>query len=246
MVVLAVALVLGCTPEQTQRKSDSDSSKLAALNVKMAIEYMREGANETAFSRLKKALEYDPHNAPAHTALGSLYERLGETEKAEHHYRTAVRYAPEDSAALNNYGQFLCQHDRGAEALTLFDRALENPLYRQPELAHTNAGNCAYQMGDLPGAEQRLRTALQANPRFAPALQLMSRVAFERNEHLPARAYLQRYFEVGPQTAATLWLGVQVERALGDEDTAASYALGLRSRFPDSNEARALRDLEGK
>jgi type IV pilus assembly protein PilF len=37
-----------------------------------------------------------------------------------------------------------------------------------------------------------------------------------------------------------LWLGVRIERRLGDRNSEASYALQLRNRFPDSREARAL------
>ena len=40
--------------------------------------------------------------------------------------------------------------------------------------------------------------------------------------------------------AQALWLGVQIERALGDTASAASYAQQLRKNFPDSKEAQAL------
>jgi type IV pilus assembly protein PilF len=41
-------------------------------------------------------------------------------------------------------------------------------------------------------------------------------------------------------TAEALWLGVRVERRLGDRNSEASYALQLRNKFPNSREARAL------
>jgi type IV pilus assembly protein PilF len=41
-------------------------------------------------------------------------------------------------------------------------------------------------------------------------------------------------------SAEVLWLGVRVERKLGDRNSEESYALQLRNNFPNSSEARAL------
>ena len=57
---------------------------------------------------------------------------------------------------------------------------------------------------------------------------------------LSARAYLQRFLEVSKHTAASLWMGIRIERQLGDKDAIASYKLALRNNFPDSNEATLL------
>ncbi len=243
-VLLPALLLCACSSSPRIEDPAYDANKLAQLNVNMAIEYMREGKNDVALNRLGAALEYDPAYPPAHGTLGVLYARLGEDAKAERHFKEAVRRAPGDPSLLNNYGQFLCRDDRFEDGMALFDRALEDPLYNTPEVALTNAGLCARRAGDMETAEARFRKALQGQPRFAIALREMADIAFDKGEHLSARAYLQRYREVAPHTAETLWLGVQVERALGDLDTAASYALTLKSRFPDSDQAQQLRQSE--
>ncbi len=243
--LLAAALAGGCAtrpPAVPKEAAQTDNTKLSDIHVQTAVEYMRQGNFETALNRLGKALEYNPNNAAAHSTLGILYSRLGQPDKAEKHYAEAVRTAPDDSGALNNYGQFLCSQGRHAEALALFDRAVANPLYRTPAVAQTNAGTCALEAGDPATAETRLRAALQSDPKFAPALMQMARVSFDKAEHLSARAYLQRYLEVAKPTAASLWLGVRIERALGNTDGASSHALALRSRFPDSEETRLLNE----
>lgn len=239
---LALTALAGCAqaPVTSNNAPAQDPDRLAEVYVQMGVEYMREGQNEIALNRLQKALQHDPGYPAAHTTLGILYARLGERDKAERHFREAVRLAPEDSAALNNYGQFLCARGRHKEGLELFARAVANPLYRTPEVAHTNAGMCALGLGDEKSAEQHFRAALRAAPKFAPALLQMARLSLRNGEHLSARGYLQRYAEVAEHTAASLWLGVQIERALGDLDTAASYALALKSRFPDAEETRLL------
>jgi len=40
--------------------------------------------------------------------------------------------------------------------------------------------------------------------------------------------------------AAALWMGIKVERKLGDQDAASSLSNQLRRRFPDSREYAAL------
>jgi len=44
-------------------------------------------------------------------------------------FERALRIDPNDSAANNNYGMFLCRRKREKEAFKYFMAALKNPLY---------------------------------------------------------------------------------------------------------------------
>lgn len=211
-------------------------TNLASLNTQLAIAYMRNDDNELALRKLEKAVEADPSFVDAHNAFALLHSRLGQIEEAEASYRTALRLEPTNSAALNNYGQFLCQQGRYDEGQARILEAVKNPLYRTPEVALTNAGICAVQAADPVKAEEHFRAALQANPRLPPALLQMSGLRYEAGDPLGARGYLQRYLEVAEHTPRSLWLGMRVENALGNRDAVSSYSLMLRKRFPDSQE----------
>jgi len=87
---------------------------------------------------------------------------------------------------------------------------------------------------------------LELNPQIPSALIAMSDLSFANGQQLSARAYMQRYTEISQHSARTLWLGVKIERALGDLDTAASYALLLKSNYPDSKETRLLLESESE
>jgi len=66
-------------------------------------------------------------------------------------------------------------------------------------------------------------------------------LAVEWAESQPALdSYLERFKRPLEANAEILWLGVRVERRLGDRNSEASYALQLRNRFPESKEARSL------
>ena len=242
--LLAAVLTLCACNTSNVRDGDSQASRAASVNVQLGAGYMNQGKNELALSKLKRALEDDPKLPSAHYVIAILYERLGEFDKADTHYRRAVDLAPDDPEAHNNYGTFLCGQNRLKEADTQFLAALKDPLYKTPEFAYTNAGICALKIPDVAKAEEYFRQALKVNPRFGNALFEMAQLNFNRANYLSARAYLQRHMEVSPRSSTALWLGVRIESALGDNTTAGSYAKLLKTDFPNSRETELLLNPE--
>lgn len=242
-VFLLLALVLsGCAT--TGADEPSNDEKSARINTQLGIAYLRQGELEQALHKLTKALRQDPDHAEAHSAIAVLYERLGELDKAATHFQRSVELSPKDSSALNNFGRFECARGRVEQAEALFRRAAENPLYRSAELPLSNAGTCLLRAGQREKAEQYFSKALQVNDKFGPALLRMAELRQQNGDSLSARGFYQRYLALAPQTPETLWLGIQIERVLGDKDAVASYALLLKGKFPNSPEAQRLKELE--
>ncbi len=240
--ILILALLSACqsTPVQSTGGQPQSANRLAEVHTQLGIGYLREGKFEQAHNRLQRALEADPNFSTAHNAMGLLQEQLKDPRRAEYHYRRAVSLNPADSAAQNNYGGFLCRQKRYEEGEARFIKVTENPLYETPEIAYANAGVCMKLAGNYEKAEHYLRSALQINPKIPQALFAMSELSYEKERFLPARAYLQRYLEVSPHSPQSLWLGVRIERELGDKNTASSYAMLLKSNYPDSRETQLL------
>ena len=222
----------------------STTNKRADLNTQLGIEYMNQGKYELAWKRLNMALEADPNYSTTYNTMGLLYTRLGEVDKAEEHFRRAIELNPTDSASQTNYGSFLCQQGRREEGEQRFLQALKNSLFKDPEITYVNAGMCVKGGGDLDKAEAYFRAALTRNPRMPNALLNMAEISMAKGRNLPARGYLQRYLEVGKHNARTLWLGIRIERLLGDKNVASSDALLLKANFPDSEETRRLLESE--
>lgn len=212
----------------------------ADVYVELGSAYLAEGKLTEALKNARKAVIADPNLASGYTLLGIVHQRLGQMGPAGEAFRKAVERGPHDPYALNAMGTYLCGQGQYEEADQYFRRALKNPLYQTPWIALYNAGSCAEKAGNLQQAETDYRAALRRNPRFAPALLRMAHISFEQDKFLSARAYLQRYAAVAPHTAESLWLGVRTEKQLGDMDQMAGYALKLRARFPDSEQARFL------
>ncbi len=236
---IATALLLAACQSSGTREGSSkenDRIKLADINTQLAIAYMQDGDNELALRKLESALESNPKSVNAHNALALLYNNIGEYPQAEENYRKALALDARNITALNNYGRFLCQQKRYEEGQSRFKEAMDNPLNPTPENAMANAGTCAMQSGDTVRAEDLFRSALQRSSRLPPALLSMAQLSLDQQNPLQARAYYQRYTEVSPQSPRTLWLGMRIEQALGNQDGVASYALQLKNRFPDSPE----------
>ena len=201
---------------------------------------MKQGRDDIAMKKLQHAIDSDPNYAAAYDVLGLLYSKLGESRKAEESFKKALSLDPNNSGMLNNYGLFLCTHGKAEEGQKKFAAAIANPLYRTPDIAYTNAGICAIQQNDANAADTYFRKALGFNPKMPIALLQMAKLSFAGGKYLPARAYLQRYEAVASPSAESLWLGVRIEKKLGNKDREASYAVSLRGKFPDSDETKLL------
>nr|VFJ48181.1 MAG: type IV pilus assembly protein PilF [Candidatus Kentron sp. FW] len=247
LFLLVLLPIIGCvTDTGLSNTTDRETQKnhLAALHTQMAIAYMEEGNLELARERLERALAIKADHPEAHNALGSLYQRLNEPEKAERHYRHAISFNPSYSNACNNLGVLLCVTDRQMEADGYFLKAIANPHYRKPEVAMGNAGDCAYSTGNLQKAETYFRRALSFSMKLPGPLLRMAELSFSKGHGLAAREYLQRYLDIGTHSPRSLWLGIRIENLLDNQDAVSSYALLLRTHHPDSRETRLLRKSE--
>lgn len=231
-------------PRKNYLTEEEARRNIAIANVNLAAAYLQQGSFEKALEKLQRARMADPDYAPLYNVSGLVYQQLGKNQEAEQNFQKAIKLNPEDSPILNNYGLFLCQDNRIEEAEAAFLKAANNPLYKTPEVAITNAGTCARENGNLELAEKHFRDALSLNPSITPALLQMAELQYQRGELNSAHDYLNRYLEVADHTPRTLWLGIRIEKELGDKDTVASYALLLRNRYADSREATLLNESD--
>lgn len=214
---------------------------IAEANVALAVEYMRQGRYQDALIKLEKAKAVEPRYAATYSMLGLLYQQLGQVKPAEANYLKSIQLDEGNPEYLNNYGQFLCRQSRFAEAEATFVEAAGNPLYLTPEVAYANAGACAWaDKRDPVKARRFFSEALERDPSLPTALIAMSEIEYAGGDYAAADHYYRRYHADGGHTARSLWLGIRIKQRTGDADARASYALLLRQRFPDSDEARLL------
>jgi type IV pilus assembly protein PilF len=244
----AIALALSLAACQTSgggpnlRKDSAESERIEAARVhtELGQKYMQQGKLEIALDNLNKALAYDSDYVDAHTVIAVLYERIGQPQNAEEHYKRAAQIKSKGGNELNNYGAFLCKVGRYDEAAGYFDRAVADPFYKTPEVALTNAGTCLLKAGRKDEAETALRKALDRSPNNAEALFQLASVLYEKGEYFKARAFMQRFESVGQARPESLMLGRNIELRLGNGGAASDYTRRLLQSFPESQQAREL------
>lgn len=246
-LVMACLVSAGCvtTEESTVGSAtapgvDTSARTRARVHTELAASYFGLGNMAVALDEIREALRADPRYGPAQNVAGLVYAQLKEDGLAEQAFQAALDINPQDSDAHNNYGRFLCERKQEKEAVKHFLLAVRNPLYATPERSWVNAGMCARRGGDVASAENFFQQALKLRPGQPQALYQMADLSYARRDYVGAKGYLTRFTQVATATADVLWLGVRVERRLGDRSSEASYALQLRNRFPNSPETRAL------
>lgn len=240
---LGAGLLAACMSTGS-RRPNAQPERAAEINLELGIDYLRKGNLQQAKEKVDRALEQNPRYARAHGVAAMLYDRLGDTGKADSHFQRAVALEPNDPEIRNNYAVYLCQKGRFERGEKLALEAGGNALYRTPEVAFLNAGNCARGAGELKRAEEHYRRALRVKPRFSEALLQMAELEYSQKQYLSARAFLERYLASGRTTPATLWLGVRIERNLGNDTLAQHYAARLKSEYPGAAQTKELLESE--
>jgi type IV pilus assembly protein PilF len=242
-LVAAGALLLfsGCAAHNKAVQNRHDA---AAYNVQLGVAYLNQGDVPRAKDKLDRALAQDPDSADVHSAQAQLQVRLGNREKADAEYRTALRIAPADPNIINNYAVYLCQHGRTDEGVKRFEEAAHNALYRTPEAAYTNAAVCLRAAKRDDEARANLLRALQIKQNFAEAAYQLADLDFQHGDLTNARMRIDGFMGSYDATPDLLLLGVRVARAQNDRVGAQRYSRKLQLDFPGTDQARALDQLD--
>jgi len=245
-IALIVLTMAGCASQGggsagTPIRETSHSEAIAKIHTELAASYFERAQYGIALQEIEIALQAESSYASAFNVRGLIRMALREDKQAEQDFRRSLQLDDKDSSAHNNYGWFLCQRGRENEAIEQFLEALKNPLYATPEIAYVNAGMCSKKIDKLKDAEEYFLRALARQPNMPDALFGLADVSFAKRDYAGARSYFLRFLQRAPElTAEHLWLAVRIERKIGDRNSADSYALQLRKRYPDARETQFL------
>lgn len=241
MTVTTVDGVPVASPPPPAVPGDAESRKRSEIRLQLAASYYQKGQFSVALEEVQRALQADPNSAMAHGLQGLIYMDMGDRREAEASFARGLKIEPANPELNNNYGWFLCQTGRERESVDYFTRAAQDKMYATPAMPLQNAGVCLLQVRDLPTSEQYLKRSFELDASSPVTKYHLTRLYLAKKEPDRAWFYLGLLEKQIDATAETLWLGVRVARAKGDQRTEHQYSEDLRRRFPDSREASALR-----
>ncbi len=240
VIILLIVAAAGCA-SSTEREADLEKkNKRAETHVMLGASYLQRGQLDVAKQELEKALSEIPDNSQANNIMAVLQWRLNKYDEADRLFRKALDRDAGNSSAHHNYGAFLCDRGKLDAGVRHFDAAAGDALYPYTAEVNLNAGVCLMKKPAPAAAEKYFREALRINPKLPSALYQMARLSVDSGQRLSARGFIERYFQSAEDTPESLLLAVRIERALGNKNAEASYALRLRSKFPTSPEAGQL------
>ncbi|CAM5549880.1 MULTISPECIES: type IV pilus biogenesis/stability protein PilW [Stutzerimonas stutzeri group] len=236
-LLLLLAGLTGCVSTGTVDPLKTEEGRQQARDayIQLGIGYVQQGTASRAKTPLRKALELDPRSADAHAALALVFQTEMENELADKHYREALA-SRRDARILNNYGSFLFEQKRYAEALERFTQASEDNLYPERARVFQNMGMTALKLNQPEQAEKYFTRALRLDSRQPGALLELALMAYDAKQYVPAKAYYDSYSQLAEQNARSLLLGIRLADIHGDRDRAASLALQLKRLYPGTAE----------
>jgi type IV pilus assembly protein PilF len=218
----------------------TDADRRAAVRMELAALHYGRGQYDTALDEIKLALQSKPDLGAAFSLRGLVYASMGEDALAEDSFARALQINPRDADTLHNRGWYLCQRNRFAEADRLFEQALAQPQYREPQRTYLAQGVCHGRAGRLDEAERKLLRAYELDASNPTTALNLAEVLYRRGEYERARFYIRRVNQREDlSNAATLWLALRVENRLGNRGGVDDYGRQLRNRFPQAPETLA-------
>lgn len=227
-------------PDSRTPTKPRDARTRAKLHTELGALYLQNGNLAVALEELTIAIDIDADYARAYGTRGLADFQVREMQMADQDFRRALSLDANDPEINNNYGWFLCQVGREKEAISFFQRAIRNPLYETPEKAYLNAGACYARLGDLASAEDYVQHSLRIVQNNPQALLQLAGINYQRGHLELAKEQLSELLRKTEPSAEALWLGVRIERRLGERVAEARYGSQLRRKFPLSPEAQEL------
>lgn len=200
----------------------------------------------SAIDAHEEALRIDPARGIAHVQLIALYGRTRQFEKAEAHYRAAVRVGHELDEAHYNHAVLLGLQARWPEADAAYRAALDvNPVHAQ---ARNNLGQLLERDRRVEAAAAEYRRALEADPSFRLARLNLGRMLIALAQPAEAVAALRPLAATRDADSPREWFALAVAYLRAGQSAEgvrlASEARALAEQFGQADLAAAIaRDL---
>ncbi len=232
-LILALACLAGCAALGDNESSTSAvTTDRAAAHLDLARGYLHGGNLARARGPLQRALELDPERVETQVLAGVFFEREGEFESAERHFRAALALDPANPQALNNYGAFLYAQARFRDALVPLRRASGITGYRLRAEAYENLGLTELALGRTDAARLAFERALAIGGGRPTSVLELAGIHYSIGEYPAAERYYHDFLARAGESAKSLCLGLQLAGVENATARSVHHAERLRAQFP--------------
>lgn len=220
-------------------ENESSNNEIAMTRISLGLGYLKMGNTQQAKLNLEKAKRFSPNLVQVYTAFAHYYDTVGEPELATKAYEQALSIDNQDADTLNNYGVFLCRHEKYAAAEKQMLKAIAIPSYILVAQSYENLAFCQLKAEQFDKAQTYLEKAIAHSPNRASSLLQMMRLQYAKSDYKLAQTYLYRYEKSTRRISAdALALAFKIFQKQGNKRTSSNYANMLVKMFPNSFEAK--------
>lgn len=239
-------LLSGCVSESTIVGNDrpgqprTDMKEAARTRMSLGLNYLQRGDNTQAKYNLEKAKQLAPDLAEIDNALAYYYQQVGELKQAEDAYRSALRKDSNNADTYNNFGAFLCQHQKYQQAEELLLAAVKRPGYIRVADSYENLALCELEQKNYIQYHQYLKQSLQHNSNRSSALYNMAVMEYAMGNLAEAKKWQSRLHQLGqvsPEATLLRYIVAYYSGDVAEQQTAEKFLLSV---YPGSTEAAML------
>ncbi|MDR2990468.1 MAG: type IV pilus biogenesis/stability protein PilW [Burkholderiaceae bacterium] len=228
---------LSSPTELPTAQDDTPARKRARVRLELAASYFQAGKNRVALDEVKQVMQDDPSFSDAYNLAGLIYQALEQPDLAAQHFRRAIALNPRDGSPLHNLGWLQCQQKQYVQADQSFTQALAVPGYTDRAKTLMAQGICQNWAGKAAQAANTLKRSYDLDPGNPVTAYNLALLLFNQGRYDAARPYIRHLNNGNLANAQSLWLGVKIERALGNRAAMRQLGNQLQQRFGDSREA---------
>ncbi|MFM2589826.1 type IV pilus biogenesis/stability protein PilW [Vibrio sp. TBV020] len=224
--LLAITLLAsGCMTVEAPSNNapTANARERSEARIELGIGYLNQGNMLKARENLEKALEHDPKYYRAQLSLAHYFEKVGEDESAEKLYKSALSQHPKNGNVLNNYGTFLCKHERYEQADKFFNKAINQPYYYLISASYENAALCALKSGNTEQAQQYFHRSLDHDPYRPRSLLNLAKLEIDNGDYTDARIRLMQFHQRYGTQKPSLQLLIELEQRAGNKALEQKY-----------------------
>jgi type IV pilus assembly protein PilF len=236
MMSCALLVASGCA---NLSANDPQAAERARLRLALATGYFEQAQYAVALEEVTLALQAAPQSVEALNLRGLTLMRLSQPVAAQQSLEQALRLKPQDADTLHNLAWLRCQQGQFALADQGFEQALAQPGYTRSAVSWTSRGLCQLRAGQHESALQSLLRAQALKPEQALVTYNLGWILWRQGDFSRAQSYTRALNNSPQANAESLWLGLRVERALGQTQSVAQLADQLKKRYPMSAELQA-------
>lgn len=244
-----VLLLPHCVTTVTGGYVPTASEEEALQNyVRLAVEYYNNDDMVNARRHINNALAINDRSSEVYNVMALVNQREGDLELADESFRRAISLDAANSRARNNYAAFLFAQERYRDAYDQLEIVANDTEYTGRAIAFENLGRAALSLQRLDDAERAFQRALQLNNNLYLSTLELAQLRYDRGNLLAAKGLYDQYLTIKdfaglPFTPRSLWIGIQIERALENDQVVEGYVTLLSRLYEDSPEYQLYQNL---